>query len=99
MIEEKFQKKLGSGKEKLLSIGGSLYFGGGGVVIQNLDIQNKCLLSKWLFKLINEDGIGQNLLKKKYLSNKTLTQVKQQQPGDSHFCPGLIFGMWAFSSQ
>ncbi|WVZ84109.1 LOW QUALITY PROTEIN: hypothetical protein U9M48_031171 [Paspalum notatum var. saurae] len=23
--------------------------------IQNLDIQNKCLLSKWLFKLLNED--------------------------------------------
>jgi hypothetical protein len=25
----------------------------GGLGIQNLDIQNKCLLSKWLFKLLN----------------------------------------------
>jgi hypothetical protein len=29
----------------------------GGLGIQNLEIQNQCLLSKWLFKLINEDGL------------------------------------------
>jgi hypothetical protein len=29
----------------------------GGLGIQNIDVQNKCLLSKWLFKLINEDGV------------------------------------------
>ncbi|WVZ84119.1 hypothetical protein U9M48_031180 [Paspalum notatum var. saurae] len=29
----------------------------GGLGVQNLDIQNKCLLSKWLFKLCNEDNI------------------------------------------
>jgi hypothetical protein len=29
----------------------------GGLGIQNLDIQNKCLLSKWMFKLLNEDGM------------------------------------------
>jgi hypothetical protein len=29
----------------------------GGIGIQNLDTQNQCLLSKWLFKLINEDGL------------------------------------------
>jgi hypothetical protein len=28
----------------------------GGLGIQNLEIQNQCLLSKWLFKLINEEG-------------------------------------------
>lgn len=32
--------------------------------IQILDIQNKCLVSKWLFKLLNEDDIYQNLLRK-----------------------------------
>jgi len=37
----------------------------GGLGIQNIDIQNKCLLSKWLFKLINEDGMWQELLRKK----------------------------------
>ena len=39
----------------------------GGLGIKDLDIQNQCLLSKWLFKLINEDGVWQNLLKRKYL--------------------------------
>ena len=29
----------------------------------NLDIQNTYLLSKWLFKLCNEKGIGQELLR------------------------------------
>jgi hypothetical protein len=29
----------------------------GGLGIINIEIQNKCLLSKWLFKLINEDGL------------------------------------------
>jgi hypothetical protein len=61
----------------------------GGLGIQNLEIQNKCLLSKWLFKLINENGVWQNLLRKKYLSNKSLTQV-QYKPGDSHFWNGLM---------
>jgi hypothetical protein len=36
----------------------------GGLGIQNIDLQNKCLLSKWLFKLINEDGTWQNILQK-----------------------------------
>jgi hypothetical protein len=61
----------------------------GGLGIQNIDIQNKCLLSKWLFKLINEEGVWQDLLKRKYLSNKSLTQVKKR-PGDSHFWAGLM---------
>jgi hypothetical protein len=29
----------------------------GGLGIIDLDVQNKCLLSKWLFKLINEEGL------------------------------------------
>ena len=41
----------------------------GGLAIKNLDIQNRCLLSKWLFKLINEEGIWQSLLRNKYLKN------------------------------
>jgi hypothetical protein len=40
----------------------------GGLGILDLDIQNKCLLSKWLYKLINEDGAWQQLLRNKYLS-------------------------------
>jgi len=31
----------------------------GGLGIADLSITNKCLLSKWLFKLLNEDGTWQ----------------------------------------
>ena len=55
----------------------------------NLEIQNKCLLSKWLFKLTNEDGIWQQLLRKKYLGSKSLTHFTRR-PGDSQFCAGLM---------
>ena len=41
--------------------------GQGGLGIHNLDLQNKCLLSKWLFKLLNEDGMWQELLRNKYI--------------------------------
>jgi hypothetical protein len=56
---------------------------------QNLETQNKCILSKWLFKLINEEGIWQNFLRRKYLSHKNLAQT-QRQPGDSHFWSRLM---------
>jgi hypothetical protein len=61
----------------------------GGLGIMDLDIQNKCLLSKWLFKLVNEDGTWQEILRRKYLKNKTLSQVKKER-GDSHFWSGLM---------
>jgi hypothetical protein len=35
----------------------------GGMGIMNIDIQNQCLLSKWLYELINEQGIWQELAK------------------------------------
>ena len=61
----------------------------GGLGILNLDAQNKCLLSKWLFKLINEQGMWQTLLRRKYLRYISLTQV-EHLPGDSHFWLGLM---------
>ena len=61
----------------------------GGSGIQNLDIQNKCLLSKWLFKLCNEEGIWQELLRNKYLKDKTLGQVNEK-PRDSYFWTSLM---------
>jgi len=47
----------------------------GGLGIAYLWITNKCLLSKGLFKLLNEVGIWQILLRNKYLSSKCLSQV------------------------
>ena len=55
----------------------------------NLKVQNKCLLSKWLFKLTNEDGIWQLILRNKYVKSKTLTQVEKKS-GDSLFWSGLM---------
>jgi hypothetical protein len=42
----------------------------GGLGIIDLEVQNKCLLRKWLLKLLNEDGLWQEILKKKYLKKK-----------------------------
>jgi hypothetical protein len=33
----------------------------GDLGIQNMEIQNECLLSKWLFKLINEEGLWRTI--------------------------------------
>ncbi|WVZ53559.1 hypothetical protein U9M48_004482, partial [Paspalum notatum var. saurae] len=44
----------------------------GGLGIIDLEVQNKCLLSKWLYKLANENGIRQSLLRDKYLKSKPL---------------------------
>ncbi|WVZ81603.1 hypothetical protein U9M48_028958 [Paspalum notatum var. saurae] len=61
----------------------------GGLGIIDLEVQNKCLLSKWLFKLANEDGIWQNLLRNKYLKSKPLGGGIKG-PGVSHFWAGLM---------
>jgi hypothetical protein len=56
----------------------------GGLGVQNLDIQNKYLLSKWLFKLCNEQGMWQELLRNKYIKDKTIGGCSKK-PTDSHF--------------
>jgi hypothetical protein len=61
----------------------------GGLGILDLQLQNKCLLAKWLVNLLNTDGIWQTLLRNKYLRSKSLTQV-EAKPYDSHFWRGLM---------
>jgi hypothetical protein len=56
----------------------------GGLGIEVLELKNRCLLSKWLYKLFNEDGVWQELLHNKYLRQKTLSAVKAK-PTDSPF--------------
>jgi hypothetical protein len=56
----------------------------GGLGVKNIEVQNKYMLSKWLFKLINGDGLWQQILRKKYLINQTIAKV-QKKSGDSHF--------------
>ncbi|WVZ81474.1 LOW QUALITY PROTEIN: hypothetical protein U9M48_028848, partial [Paspalum notatum var. saurae] len=60
-----------------------------GLGIMNLELQNKCLLSKWLFRLCNKDGVWQQLIRNKYLKSKNLSQVEKRL-GDSHFWSGLM---------
>ena len=43
--------------------------------MQNLGLKIKCLLSKFIFKLCNEEG--QNLLRNQYLRTKIWSQVKK----------------------
>lgn len=54
-----------------------------------------CLLSKWLFKLLNEEGMWQEVLHNKYLHYKTLSQV-QAMAADSPFWKGLMRVKTAF---
>jgi hypothetical protein len=61
----------------------------GGLGIEVLELKNKCLLSKWLYKLLHEQGVWQELLHNKYLSSKTLSQV-EAKPTDSQFWKGLM---------
>jgi hypothetical protein len=61
----------------------------GGLGVANIAIKNICLLNEWLFKLLNEDGICQQILKNKYLGTKALTMVSRR-PGDSQFWSGLM---------
>jgi predicted secreted Zn-dependent protease len=61
----------------------------GGLGIIDLELQNKCLLSKWIFKFLNEEGMWQQILKRKYLKDKTFSQVERRK-GDSHFWSSLM---------
>ena len=61
----------------------------GGLGIEDLNIKNISLLSKWLYKLVTSEGTWQQLLKNKYLGSKPLVQV-QWKPGDSHFWASLM---------
>ena len=61
----------------------------GGLGIEVLDIKNRSLLSKWLYKLLHEDGVWHELLSNKYLKDKLLSQV-EAKPTDSPFWKGLM---------
>ena len=62
----------------------------GGLGIENLEIKNKCLMSKWLHRLETEPGgMWSQILRNKYLHSKTLAQVTIR-PTDSPFWKGLM---------
>ena len=61
----------------------------GGLGIEVLDIKNRSLVSKWIFKILHEEGVWHELLSNKYLKDKTLSQV-EAKPTDSPFWKGLM---------
>ena len=62
----------------------------GGLGIENLEIKNKCMLSKWLYRLSQEsEGMWAQILRNKYLHSKTLAHVTVR-PNDSPFWKGLM---------
>jgi hypothetical protein len=61
----------------------------GGLGIEVLELKNKWLLRKWLFKLLTEEGMWLQILHNKYLRSKTLAQV-EAKPTDSPFWKGLM---------
>ena len=61
----------------------------GGLGVEVLALKNKCPLSKWLFKILSEKGVWQELIQNKYLRGKTLSQVSTK-PTDSPFWKGIL---------
>ena len=48
----------------------------GGLGIQNLELKNIALLSKWLYRLLTTDDTWQQIIRNKYLGTKSLVQVQ-----------------------
>ena len=73
----------------------------GGLGIQDLEIKNISLLSKWVYRLLTEDGVWQEIIRNKYVGSKAISQV-YWKPGDSHFWSGVMkakeffFPIWHF---
>ena len=62
----------------------------GGLGIENLEVKNRCLLSKWLYRLeIEPEVMWAHILCNKYLQLKTLAQVTMRTT-DSPFWKGLM---------
>jgi hypothetical protein len=54
-----------------------------------LDIKNRCVLSKCVFKLLTEEGVWQEMVSNKYLGSKSLSQL-QPKPTDFLFWKGIL---------
>lgn len=61
----------------------------GGLGVLDLEVMNLSLLGKWLWKLETENGLWQDFIKKKYLSQQILSQVPVK-PGVSQLWQGIM---------
>jgi hypothetical protein len=61
----------------------------GGLGVHDLEVKNMALLGKWLARLLTEDGVWQQLLRKNYVGSKAISQVIWK-PGDSYFYASIM---------
>ena len=61
----------------------------GGLGIINIDIMNQALLAKWLWKIENESGLWQTVIRNKYVKNECISGIRPK-PGDSQFWSGIM---------
>lgn len=61
----------------------------GSMGILNLDVMNKALLGKWIWKLFDSSGLWQKLLHNRYIKGKCLGGIKHRA-GDSMFWSGIL---------
>jgi hypothetical protein len=61
----------------------------GGLGVHDLLVKTSALLGKWLFRFLTENEVWQDLLRRKYVASKALSQV-YWKPVDSHFWAGLM---------
>ena len=47
----------------------------GGLGVHDLEVKNRDLLGKWLARLLMEDVVWHQLLRKKYVGSKAISQV------------------------
>jgi hypothetical protein len=56
----------------------------------DLELQNRWLLSKWLFSLVNGNGAWQQLMRNKYWGGGGGITQLNKKPGDSQFWTSLM---------
>ena len=61
----------------------------GDLGILNLDCFNKALLAMWLWKIKNKSWLWQDILGRKYITDKYISGI-QHIPGDSQFWTSLL---------
>ena len=62
----------------------------GGLGVENVEVKNRCLLTKWLYRLsIETEGMWVQILCNMYLQSKKLAKVTVR-PNDSPFSKGLM---------
>jgi hypothetical protein len=77
-----FGMKVRIRKIPLGELANSVYAQGSrGLGVLDLEKMNIALLSKWLWKLFNEDGIWQKILRTKYLQKQTICQAVAKKWG------------------